>query len=158
MQKCDKEIAQYLDHIVDTQSPSVIKAFEKRIDSLEQDKLVLVEKMEDSGHPVKPYQQMYRTAMQYLCKPYKLWNEGGYEGKRTVLKLTFTKHLIWERSGMYRTPELSLPFKVLDGFLNLGKIMVRVARLELARPYGQQILSLQRLPFRHTRASHDVLL
>ena len=37
------------------------------------------------------------------------------------------------------------------GFLKviLKFLMVGPARLELARPYGQQILSLQRLPFRH---------
>ena len=32
---------------------------------------------------------------------------------------------------MYRTPELSLPFRMLGGFLNLGEIMVRAGRLEL---------------------------
>jgi hypothetical protein len=31
--------------------------------------------------------------------------------------------------------------------------MVRAGRLELPRPYGQQILSLPRLPFRHARSS-----
>ncbi len=33
-----------------------------------------------------------------------------------VLKLAFSKRLIWDRKGMYRTPDLSLPFKVLGGF------------------------------------------
>jgi hypothetical protein len=31
--------------------------------------------------------------------------------------------------------------------------LVRAGRLELPRPYGQQILSLPRLPFRHARSS-----
>jgi hypothetical protein len=30
-------------------------------------------------------------------------------------------------------------------------LLVRAGRLELPRPYGQQILSLPRLPFRHAR-------
>jgi len=36
------------------------------------------------------------------------------------------------------------------------RALVRVAGLEPARPYGQQILSLQRLPFRHTRLENLV--
>ena len=32
--------------------------------------------------------------------------------------------------------------------------MVRVKGLEPPRPYGQQILSLPRLPFRHTRINN----
>ena len=32
-------------------------------------------------------------------------------------------------------------------------LLVRAGRLELPRPYGQQILSLPRLPFRHARSS-----
>ena len=33
--------------------------------------------------------------------------------------------------------------------------LVRAGRLELPRPYGQQILSLPRLPFRHARSSYS---
>jgi hypothetical protein len=36
---------------------------------------------------------------------------------------------------------------------NLLIPLVRAGRLELPRPYGQQILSLPRLPFRHARSS-----
>jgi hypothetical protein len=35
--------------------------------------------------------------------------------------------------------------------------LVRAGRLELPRPYGQQILSLPRLPFRHARSSYSGL-
>ncbi len=35
------------------------------------------------------------------------------------------------------------------GLANSWKVLVGPAGLEPARPYGQQILSLQRLPFRH---------
>jgi hypothetical protein len=36
-------------------------------------------------------------------------------------------------------------------------LLVRAGRLELPRPYGQQILSLPRLPFRHARSSYSGL-
>jgi hypothetical protein len=34
-------------------------------------------------------------------------------------------------------------------------MLVRTAGIEPARPYGQKILSLQRLPFRHVRIASD---
>ena len=40
-----------------------------------------------------------------------------------------------------------------DGFRKPLILLVRAGRLELPRPYGQQILSLPRLPFRHARSS-----
>ena len=36
---------------------------------------------------------------------------------------------------------------------NPSVLLVRAGRLELPRPYGQQILSLPRLPFRHARSN-----
>lgn len=114
-------------------SPSVMQALEKRVISLEDQQRVIEEKIAICGRPIKSFDEMYRTAMQYLATPYKLWALGGFEEKRTVLKLTFTDRLTWDRKGMYRTPDLSLPFKVLGGFLGCKKLMVPEAGLEPAR-------------------------
>ncbi len=80
--------------------------------------------MAQSGYPVKAFDEMYRTALQYLSKPHQLWGSGGFLEKRAVLKLTFTDRLVWDRKGMYRTPDLSLPFKVLGVFCMQNMQMV----------------------------------
>ncbi len=49
----------------------------------------------------------------------------------------------------FRTAAFSQPFLLLADLREGGNEMVGLAGLEPARPYGQQILSLQRLPFRH---------
>ena len=126
-----RAIEQLLDRIVEAESRSVIKAFEKRLEKMQADKLVLEEKMSARGGPVKPFDQMYRTALQYLANPYKLWASGGFTEKRAVVKLTFTQALIWDRKGLYRTPDLSLPFKVLGDFCGLKNGMVPRDRIEL---------------------------
>ncbi len=102
----------------------MIKAFEKRIDRLQKDKIVVEEKISTCGHPVKPYEQMYRTSLQYLANPHKIWACGGFAEKRAVLKLTFTKSLVYDRKHEYRIPDLALPFKVLGGCLSGENIMV----------------------------------
>ncbi|PCI12928.1 MAG: hypothetical protein COB71_07380 [Thiotrichales bacterium] len=67
-----------LDSIVEAQSPVVIKAFENRIEAQQKDKIVIEEKMTSCGSPVKPYDRMYRTALEYLENPLKIWSLGEF--------------------------------------------------------------------------------
>lgn len=76
--KLDKNIEQLLDSIVEAQSPVVIKAFENRIEAQQKDKIVIEEKMTSCGSPVKPYDRMYRTALEYLENPLKIWSLGEF--------------------------------------------------------------------------------
>ena len=122
--KIDRTIEGLLDRIVEAESAIVAKAFEKRIEALQKEKLVIEEKIAGAGRPVKPYNEMYRTALAYLAKPHKLWASGGFTEKRAVLKLTFAQPLIWDRIGAYRTPDLSLPFKALEDFCGQNLSMV----------------------------------
>ena len=133
--KLDQTVDQLLDRVVDAENPAVINAFEKRIELLHKDRIILEEKIANCGQPVKPYERMYRTSLEYLANPLKIWALGGFEEKRAVLKLTFTKPLIWDRKGMYRTPDLSLPFKVLGDFCGLGNQMVPGRGLEPPRGF-----------------------
>ena len=48
-----------------------------------------------------------------------------------MLKLTFNDRLIYDRKHGYRTPDLSILFKVLGGFLMGKKIVVPRDRIEL---------------------------
>ncbi len=116
----DRKIEQHLDRIVDAESPLVMKAFEKRIDDLQNKKHVIAEKLSNCGRPIKPYDEMYRTAMEFLKNPHEIWACGRFEDKRAVLKLAFLDRLTYVRNEGYRTPDLSLPFKALSGFV-IGK-------------------------------------
>lgn len=108
-----RKIEQHLDKIVEASSPLVIQAFEKKINELQNRQLVLEEKISNCGRPVRPYDEMYRTSLQFLGNPHKIWASGRFEDKRAVLKLTFTDRLTYVRNEGYRTPDLSLPFKLL---------------------------------------------
>lgn len=129
--KIDRNIEQALDRIVAAESPTVIKAFEKRITDQEKTKLVLQEKLGNCTHPVKSYEHMYRTACDFLQNPYKIWAFGAFADKRAVLKLAFTDRLTYVRNEGYRTPDLSLPFKVLGGSFGDKMQMVPAPRVEL---------------------------
>ena len=111
---CDENINIALNRLVESKSSNVASAFEKRIESLEQEKLLVEERIAKCGTPLGAYDKMYRTSLNFLSNPHKLWVHGGYAGKRIVLKLTFIERLTWDRKGMYRTPKLSAPFRVLN--------------------------------------------
>ena len=142
----DGQIEKLLDHIVNAESSAVMKRLETRVCDLEDQKRVAEEKFANFDGPVKPFDQMYRTAMLFLKNPNKIWQLGGFEEKRAIIKMAFTDRLIYDRKTGYRTPELSLPFKYLTAFFMQEKIMVPRAGIEPARCCHRKILSLVRLP------------
>ena len=93
----------------------VISAYEARIQSLENEKLVIREKIAMSVKPRAPFETTFRTAMDFLSKPVKLWLSGDPKQQKTVLKLTFAKQLSYKKHEGFRTAQPSLPFQVIQG-------------------------------------------
>ncbi len=132
----EKKINDLLDRIVEAESSVVVKAFEKKIHGLENDQRVIEEKMGQCGRPLRHFDDMYRTSMVFLENPHKIWAFGGFEDRRAVLKLTLAERLVYERNKGYRTPDLSLPFKMLEGVSGGKNKMVPRRGLEPPRPEG----------------------
>ncbi len=114
--KVEKQVEQFLDRLVDADSPSVIAAYETRIKRLENQKLLLKEKIASGGRPMKSFEESLRTALEFLGNPWKLWDSGDFEHRRMVLKLTFAQPLAYVRNEGFRTANLSWPFKALSHF------------------------------------------
>ena len=119
------------------------KALEKRINALQSQKLVIEEKMSSCGRPIRPYDEMYRTSLKFLQEPHKIWANGRFEDKRAVLKLAFTDRLTYVRNEGYRTPDLSLPFKMLGNDFDQKKRMARPAGFEPTTPWFVAKYSIQ---------------
>ncbi len=125
IEKIDKKIEQLLDRIVDAGSSSVIRAYENRIQDLEAQKIEMKEKIRNCGKPARDYDETFRTAMEFLSKPHKLWLSERLEDKRAVLKLTFSDRLAYIQNEGFRTAQTTLPFKVLAGFSGGQNMMAR---------------------------------
>ncbi len=110
----DKKIGQLLDRIVASDCDAVISAYERKVGELEREKLVLAEKTARCGTALPDYDATFRTAFEFLSNPCNLWENGTFEDKRIVLKLTLDTHLEYDWKEGVRTPEISLPFKVLE--------------------------------------------
>lgn len=130
----DRKIVQLMDRLVETDSDSVIRAYEKRIGSLETQRAELREKIENCGKPLRDYDETFEHAITFLSSPWKIWENGSMEYRQTVLKLAFDDHLAYCKENGFRTPEISLPFKALREICGGKKEMVHPAGFEPATP------------------------
>ena len=129
--KIERQVGGLLERILDASVPSVIAAYEERVRKLEEEKLLLQERIASAGRPVSSFSDTLRTALEFLSNPCILWASERLEDRRTVLKLTFADRLRYTRTEGFRTANLALPFKVLGGFSG-GEIgMARPRRFEL---------------------------
>lgn len=125
----EKKVSQLLERIMDAENTTVIKAYEGKLDSLERKKLILREKIEKCGTPIRDYQSSFQTALKFLANPWNLWETGRIEDRRAMMKLVFGGRITFDRKSGFQTPEISLPFKMLTGLSSPEKGMVRRAVL-----------------------------
>ncbi len=118
--KTDADINQLLDRIVETNNDKVIAAYETRIEKLEKEKRILEEKLTKNTPPAGRFDEMFELATAFLANPRKLWDSGQIHWQRTVLRLAFIERLAYSRKTGLRTPDLALPFKVLQG-ISIGE-------------------------------------
>jgi hypothetical protein len=116
LSQMDRKAAQIMDRLIDTNSDTLITAYEGRLHEMEGQKAFLAEKIKNCGKPIAPFDEIYLTALEFLANPSKLWASERYEGKRAVLKLVFAERLPYIRNQGYRTAKTSLPFKALGDF------------------------------------------
>ncbi|WP_208354661.1 recombinase family protein, partial [Pseudaestuariivita rosea] len=116
--RLEKQTEELLDRIIDTDSRTLIAAYEKRIEKMERQKLILDEKLTKQQEIQRPFGEMFEHAMAFLANPWKLWQTGHIALQNTVLRLVFTEQIPYARKSGLRTPKTSIPFKVLDDMNN----------------------------------------
>ena len=113
IKRIEKDIDDLVARIVESSSKHVIKAYEKRIAALEAEKLLLQEKAHRAAKPSKPFEECFRTALDFLLNPVKPWDSGDPALRHIVLKLAFARPIIYDRGKGVRTATPSLPFQVI---------------------------------------------
>ncbi len=132
--KVQKNIDQLLERIVETDNLSVVSAYEKKIEELERQRLLLLEKAEKPVCSRYTFDELFELSLKFLGNPCKLWDSGRWELRRIVLKLAFAGHLDYCRKTGSLNSKKSLPFRALEG-ISMGKMeMVPPERLELPTP------------------------
>ncbi len=146
IKKLEDKAAQVMERILATTSPMLITAYEKEIQRIEEEKLLLEEKTLKSPENFKTFEEAYPTALEFLANPWKLWASDKIEDRRMLLRLAFTGRLPYHRKHGYPTAKTAIPFKDLANFKTNNSGMVPSAGLEPASPCGLRILSPLCLP------------
>ncbi len=144
--KTEHKIVQFLERIVEADSPVLLKTYENQIKKLEEEKTGLKEKIENCGRPLKDFGETFRTAFGFLANPCKLWASDRLEDKRIVLRLVFCTKLPYYRNGGFRTAANSLPFRLLEDLKGGESELVPKVGVEPTRGCPHWILSPARLP------------
>ncbi|HNP84052.1 MAG TPA: recombinase family protein [Nitrospira sp.] len=127
----DERTEKLLNRLIETDNRTAIQKYENEVTRLEEEKLLIREKIQKCGRPLEPFEDCFRTAMTFLANPCHYWSSDRLEDKRMVLRLVFAKRLAYHRQEGFRTAkneELSLPFRYLK---NLGP-----SQYEMVRPVG----------------------
>ncbi len=130
-----QKVERFLQRLVETENPTAIQKYEDEIARLEEQKVLLREKIDQCGRPLEPFEDCFRTAMTFLANPCHLWSSDCLEDKRMVLRLVFAKKLPYHLNEGFRTAkneELSLPFRCLKNLTGEEYEMARPAGIEPA--------------------------
>jgi len=114
-----------LDRLLETDSSSLVRAYEKKVEEIDAQKIILREKMEQGIRSRGSFQEIYRTALNFLENPQKLWVSGDLIAQKTVLKLAFDEKLRYRKNEGYRTVLTSRPFRFFRLLSADNSIMVR---------------------------------
>lgn len=137
----DKKITTLLDRIVESDTPSVIAAYETRIAALERDKMVKQDALAQTPKTPRTFDDMFELSSLFLANPWKLWETGVLAWQRIVLKLTLQDRLAYNRKTGLRTPKTTSPFNILDTIQNHQSQMAETKGFEPSRRFPAYSLS-----------------
>ena len=127
----DHQITGLLERIVDASSPSVIKAYETRVEALEKQRILMTKKMDIMVPAKDTYEESVELSLRLLSSPWFIYEKGSLPLKRKVLKLAFAEPMRYSRTEGFRTTKTTFLFRALTQNLKENDHMVPVERLEL---------------------------
>lgn len=128
----DRKSEQLLDRITQVSDERIIEKYENRLRELDLSKAVISERIGNSGQPLEDFDSTFRTALDFLENPQKLWGSDRIEDKKMVCRIAFSGKISYVRNEGVRTAPIALPLRVLQGFEGGKKGMVGDAGIEPA--------------------------
>ena len=115
MKSIDTQIEKIIDLLTEASSPTSAKAYERKIDRLERERILISEKLQILGNLKPDTNRVLEPCMRFLANPWKLWESGNPSLQKLLLRLTFSEPLAYSRNEGFRTAKTTLPFNMLAG-------------------------------------------
>ena len=103
--KIENQMDQFMDKIVECESPVAAKAYERKIEQLEKERLIMVDRLENGFKLKASASQLLELYWDFLSNPCKLWDSGDIGLRKLVLRLTFLEPIPYCRKTGYRAPD-----------------------------------------------------
>lgn len=118
LQGVERKIEQLVARLVETDSRTLIEAYEAQLQKLQDQKNLLAEKASTAGRPRKSFEETFRTSFAFLSNPRVLWDSGRIEHRRKLVRLLFGGRVQYAVSEGLRTPQTTFLFKAFQQFTN----------------------------------------
>ncbi len=99
------QVEALLERLMDASGPTIISAYEAKIEKLEREKHKIREQIGKIAPSKDRFDEMLELSLKFLSSPWKLWASGNITLQRTVLKLAFAQPIAYHRKEGYRTPK-----------------------------------------------------
>lgn len=110
MKQLDKDVNGYVERIAETTQARVIKAYEKKIEELENKRIGIQENLNNAQLVNFNFETAVDVVFKFIEKPSVEWERRIFRRQQMVLKLVFTRPLTYEKGRGYGTTDFSLPF------------------------------------------------
>ena len=109
----DAQLDKLMARIVETDSPAVITAYERKIAALENRKLAVAEQLASTARPRYAFEDLFERALEFLANPWRIWCSGDFALRRLVLRLAFAERLPYRQGEGFSNAKFALPFNIL---------------------------------------------
>ncbi len=124
--KIDEQIDLLLGRIVESTSTATVAAYERKIEQLEKERLLLAEKLEKQTHPKATSEQMLELCLTFLASPRKNMGFRRSNLEENSAEIGVCEPLAYSRNNGYRTSKTTLLFKVLGDICTPDRKMARL--------------------------------
>ncbi|MBO9477230.1 recombinase family protein [Shimia sp. R11_0] len=125
--KLDKQQDSLLEKLVEANNPKVVAAYETKIATLEDERLLLTDKLGQNSKPKYSKADIFELLRDFLSNPWKIWESGNLTLRKNVLRMAFIEPLAYNRKSGFRTPQTSVIFEFLADF---------TSKCEMVPPHG----------------------
>lgn len=129
----DRQIETLLDRIMEGKSETLVASYERRVEKLEREKLLLNEKLGAHAKLRQSPSQEFEPALRFLKNPMNLWRSDDLARKQAVMKMLFAARPGYKKKIGVRTPIYTCPVNALAA-MSGGKS-------EMAHPRGFEPLT-----------------
>ena len=130
----DTQIETLLGRLMEGKSEPLVASYERRVEKLEREKLLLNERLGAHAKPCQRPSQEFEPVLGFLKNPMNLWPSDDLARKQALMKMLFAARPGYKKKIGVRTPIYACPVNALTAISDGKSEMAHPKRFELLTP------------------------